>query len=272
MRRFALLCLAALWAYVLSGCIQVETVVVVAPDGSGTVEITQRVGPETIKMMKEMAQSFGGGGEQNDEMFKEEEMKEAAADMGEGVAFVSSTKVAEDGFEGRKGIYSFTDLNKLRLESKPSGPGDKNRDAEELSFRFEKQAGGNARVTVLIPQKEAAGADSGEATHPEDAKQAEKEPTAAEMAQAKKMLQGLRFGVAVRVDGTLVKTNSPHVDGNTVTIFEMDFGAVVENAEKLKELQKKEPETLEAMQAILQGIPGIKLPPGPEVTVEFAGK
>ena len=79
MRRFPLLCLAGLWACALSGCIQVDTVVVVAPDGSGTVEITQRVGPETIKMMKEMAQSFGGGGEQDEEMFKEEEMKKAGS-------------------------------------------------------------------------------------------------------------------------------------------------------------------------------------------------
>ncbi len=274
--------LSALLVLTLCGCFHIDTVVVVKPDGSGTVEMTQLVGPETLKMIEEMAASFGAKeedqkGAPEDDLFKVEDLKNAAADMGEGTTFVSSEKVEKDGMKGRKTIYAFTDVNKLQLESKPSGPnqGPNAEAREDVKFKFEQLAGGNSLLTVVMPEskskeEEDATEEGGEETHPGGAKEEEKEPTEAEMAQAKQMLKGLRFGVSVRVDGTLVKTNTPHVDGNKVTIFEMDFGAVVENADKMKELNQKKPETLEEMQELLKDFPGIKFPLTPEVTIEYS--
>jgi hypothetical protein len=187
------------------------------------------------------------------------------------VEFVSSEKVDKDGMKGRKAIYSFKDVTKLQLDTKPEKGASKD-PQNQMQFKFEKLASGNSQVTVVLPREKSKEKEGSETTAPGEAKKAEKEPTEEELAEMRKMFKGLRFGVSIQVDGTIVKSNAVHVEGAKATLFELDFGAVVENVDKLKELNRKEPETLEEMNEILKGIPGIKIPLTPEVSVEFAGK
>ena len=85
----------------------------------------------------------------------------------------------------------------------------------------------------------------------------------------KQMFKGLKFSVSLIVDGTLVKTNTPHVKGNTLTVIAVDFDKLLENPEKFAELAKKQPKTVEDMKKVLKDVPGITFNPEPTTTVEF---
>jgi flagellar basal body rod protein FlgG len=61
------------------------------------------------------------------------------------------------------------------------------------------------------------------------------------MEMVKKMFDGMRISIAVDVVGTLVKTSSPHVAGQRVTILEMDMGELMKQADGMKNLQGLQP-------------------------------
>jgi len=267
----------------LSGCVSSNTVIKLKPDGSGTVEVTNGMGAETIAQLKAMlaeAQKEMGGGNQppkDTEFFKEDEAKAKAAEMGEGVTFVSAEKVKTDAMEGLKATYAFTDINKLKLSqrpSKPKGPGpdapaNPNEPKEELAFKLAKLPNGNAQLTVTFPKQDPAKKKEKEGA---GEKPPEQEPDPQELEQMKMIFKGMKIGVAVEVQDKLVKTNSAHVDGNKVTLFEMDFAALVDDAAALKSFAKKQPDTLEETKALLKDLKGFKVNLENEVTIEFSGK
>lgn len=272
--RHAFVAVGLVLLLALTGCFQLEQVVVVKPDGSGTLEVTSCMSEEMVKMMSgfsKMGEEEGKKqGEEEPDMFKEDEIKGKTAELGEGVEYVSMEKVKKDGFVGVKAIYKFADIAKLKLESKPSNEGGGGGAPAEnpMTFKFAHLAGGNALLTAVMPKNEAKSK-----TEPAgEAPKAEKEPTPEELAQMKKMFKGFRFGTSVRVEGALVKTSSAFVDGPLVTLYEVDFGALLENTDKLKELKMKDPQSLAEMNEIMKGIPGFKINVAPEVTIEFAGK
>ena len=87
------------------------------PDGSGTIEQTLLMNTAALKGM------LGGlgGTQQSSGGINEDELRKAAARLGEGVTYVSSEPLkADDGFEGAKVIYAFTDINKVRVDQDPN--------------------------------------------------------------------------------------------------------------------------------------------------------
>ena len=66
-----------------------------------------------------------------------------------------------------------------------------------------------------------------EATTDEDGKKKSLEPGQLEM--MKKLFDGLKVAIDVDVLGTIVKTNSPYVQGSKVTLLEMDFSQLLAN-------------------------------------------
>jgi hypothetical protein len=93
---------------------------------------------------------------------------------------------------------------------------------------------------------------------------------------AKKMFKGMRFCIALEMIGNIVETNATFREGNVITLVDMDFGALVEDAEKLgassEKLQRlgaKKPETVEEMKALMKQFPGFRMELNREVTVKF---
>ncbi|RPI63373.1 MAG: hypothetical protein EHM44_05145, partial [Ignavibacteriales bacterium] len=103
----------------LSGCLQVNTTVNLNKDGSGTIEEVFVMKTEVINMMKEFAMAFDSTKSEGFEIFNETELREKAAKFGEGVTYVSGEVVKKDNYEGYKVIYSFKDINKLKLNPSP---------------------------------------------------------------------------------------------------------------------------------------------------------
>ncbi|MEE9614006.1 MAG: hypothetical protein V3W31_03500 [Thermodesulfobacteriota bacterium] len=132
--------LIALAVLSLTGCMEVETLIKVRPDGSGTVEETVLLRKDAAEQMKRMAEQMAnmmagkeeGGGAPKEkggkgkeeakefELFPEEQMKKRAAAMGEGVTYLSGEKVSTETGEGYRAIYAFTDIEKLLINQNPS--------------------------------------------------------------------------------------------------------------------------------------------------------
>lgn len=256
-------------AAVLAGCMDMETRVIVNPDGSGLVHEKFMVKNEMAEQMKKSM----GGAETPDadkKMYKLEELKQKAVEYGEGVAFVSVSDTAIATHKGYLAVYSFTDVTKLKINQSlkgKAGSGAKPEDAEYLVFQFVK--GKEPNLTVIMPEKKPGNEkkDLAEQKPPVDDAAMEKQ-----MKMMKAMFDGMRFALLVQVNGNIIKSNATHVKDGTVTLFDIEFGKLLENTEKLKELSGKKPASMQETKAMLQGIPGLVIEPEGKVTVLFKGK
>ena len=206
-------------AALTSGCITALTSIKLRPDGSGTIQQTLSMSAAAASQFAEMASGFGDaapGAKRGElpEFFSEKDMKEAAANSGEGVVFVSSTPIKTADRVGRIATYQFADIRTLRIDQKPQTgdmPGTSSgKEKEDVLFRFAQQPSGTA-VTVVFPEDKLDKARK-EATTDEDGKKKSLEPGQLEM--MKKLFDGLKVAIDVDVLGTIVKTNSPHVQGS----------------------------------------------------------
>jgi len=232
-------CLIITVLFVFTGCIDHTTVVMVNKDGSGTVTEATYLG---LAMQQMMQMAAAMGGEQNASgglIMSEEEMKEKAATMGEGVTFVSSKELKkQDGSTGVKVVYSFTDINKLKLSPDPDaadkgqGMMGANQPAPEKSdpITFEFKGGGSPSLVINLPQE-----DKTTAGEPTPTEETPVPPSAQEIAMMKQMFTGMRFKIAVGVEGAIKKTNASYVSKDAenndryVTLFDVDMDKLMED-------------------------------------------
>ncbi len=270
----------------LVGCIQVDTVVKLKPDGTGTIEETVLMSKEFVKQMEmmvtQMATELGAEEKEGEtakgfDMFNEDELKEKASALGEGVTYVSGKKVVTGEAEGFHATYAFTDINKLKLNQNPSdkapseaggpGPGAKGETQELIRFQFTK--GSPATLVVKMPsQKPAAKPAVSEKPEPEEDEGMEEQDAAA-MEMMKQMFKGMKIAIAIEVEGSIVETNATHREGSRVTLMEIDFGKLIEDAEKFKKFAEREPETIEEVKSLMKDLPGIKVELNEQVMIKF---
>jgi hypothetical protein len=275
----------------LSGCITFLTEIKVRGDGSGTMVQTMTLNPEQMKeMMEGFAKQMGATTTESKEEpkkeaskqpeegpFKESDLKNKAADLGNGVTFVSVEKIDTKTAAGVRVTYAFKDINQLSVNPKPAaamgsaGAGASSEDA--LKFHFKRKPDGNAVLTVTLPPpKPEAPKEQGDAQPPQAPPA---EDSAQQMEMVRQMFKGLHMGLAVDVEGKIVKTNSPYVEGSRVTLMDIDFDPLLSNAEGLKalssKLEKTKGDDRKTMEA-LKGIKGLKITTDPEVSIEFTPK
>jgi hypothetical protein len=250
----------------LTGCLQVEKVVKLQPDGSGTIEETVILTKAALAGLQQMAAGFGGdkgGAGKIPEMFDEAKLKAAAAKMGEGVTFVSAKKIDGEQGQGFTAIYAFTDINKLKLDQ---NPGDALPDTgkvkatagkkEPITFHFSK--GTPAELSLTMPTPE---------FKPKKEQPAGMEDMAMKMMQ--QMLKDMRISLAIEVAGTISETNAEYREGSRVTLMDMDFNKVLADPEKFKALAKANPQSLQEAKTLIKGLDGVKIETSPEVKIKF---
>ena len=283
--RFAKLGLLLALAAGLTGCLQATTVISVKPDGSGTIEQTMAMTTQAMQQFEMMA-SMGGekGAAAKKQMFSEEDARKAATQMGEGVTFVSSQPIHTAQLEGMKATYAFTDITKIKVNQKPTGPAGgppAGRGAgprlmtsgpEDVLFRFAKAPMGNSTVTVVFPQIDAQAArkEAGRATGRGAGRGGSESMPPEALAMMSQFLKGLKISIILQPVGRIVKANTPFVEGQKVTLLEMDFDQLMTNPSAFEKLQGLE--SLEQAKTVLKDVKGVKFAPEREVTVEFAGK
>jgi hypothetical protein len=85
------------------------------------------------------------------------------------------------------------------------------------------------------------------------------------------MFKGARITIAVEVDGAILTTEGGGKrDGSRVTIFGFDFEQLFSDPSKLSALQQLKPGIdFATARKALEGVPGVILPEGPTVSIEF---
>lgn len=258
----------------LTGCLTSDTLIKVRADGSGTLEQTLLVNAAALEGMAGFLGGMAGGNPDDGrppaskfpspkDLLDEAKLKEAAATFGPGVRYVSSTPMKRGNLDGATAIFAFDDINTLNVSQSPGSASGPSRNP--MVFKFERRPTGSV-LTVTMKEPETATAPTrGESERPSTP---QLPPEA--MAFIKPMLQGLHIAVAIDVEGTLIKTSADHVSGNRVTLMDIDFGPLLENAAALEKLTTVKPGTsIEAMKPLLKDMPGMKVNTSPSISIEF---
>ena len=92
--RYVRLLLLASAALVTGACFQISTVLTVNTDGSGTIQQRMLFTQAALTQLRQFsAFGGGGGGSQNFDPLSEQQARDAAATLGPGVTYVSSTPI-----------------------------------------------------------------------------------------------------------------------------------------------------------------------------------
>lgn len=261
----ALVCLFFL-ASLVAGCLEVETTVRVEGDGSGTITERFVMGKDAVEMLSQMTpegETFS--------LLDEDQLKEAAAEFGDGVRYESAESVENDFGQGYVAHYAFDDVNQLRLNPNPGEkvPGGEPAEPEEtepefVTFTLE----GSAPSTLVVrwPVDEGAFEEGGEQA---EAEGEAVEPSAEELEMVKAFMDGMRMAMHVETAGEIIETNATHREGSRVTLLDFAFGELLSNPDALKAMMMEEPKSLAEAKELFASIPGLKFETETEVTIRF---
>lgn len=257
----------------LSGCLQVETTVNLNQDGSGTIEELFVMKTEVINMMKEFAMAFDSAKTEEFNMFNEQELKDKAVNYGDGVKYISGEKVTIDGYEGFKAVYSFTDINKLKLNPSPEDKipygaelGETEVESTEDLLKFNFKKGSPSILVINFPKPQMA-----DETEIDSAYTPIEDSTFNEQAEQKmmEMFDGMKMALYFNFKDGITETDASFVDGSKVTLMKIDFSEIIKNKEVFKKFQGAKPETMEEFKEIVGDVEGIKIEFKDQVTVKF---
>lgn len=260
MMTFRILFVGA-FVLLLSGCLEVDTKVLVKADGSGT--LTERL--ELKGPMAVMIQKMGSKGSS---VIDREQVEKRAQELGRGVKVSSVNPLAEGEGIGAVAVFTFEDVNQLQVNPNPTpsregkpGPAIAN-SSTPISFSF--VAGTPAVLTVGF------GAMNKTKRAPDQESKAE--VTVTPPAIIKQMFAGMRIAIAVGVTGRIIETNASYREGNDVTLMELDFDTILANPDGLKAMQSQSDSAAQDIKATLKTIPGVKIEPEAEVRIVFVSQ
>lgn len=278
MKKIKILLLLSAVVLVLTGCFEVETNIKLKKNGSGTMEETMLFSQMLMMQMSQMGQAFGGEEESEaneNPMYDVEKLKAEAADKGEGVTYASSEAIERDGKSGYKVIYNFKDINTLKYNNDPSkkmnmptmGMEDEESD-EFVRFQYK-----NGELIINFPVEEDDDSEEYDDDDVEEFDQEGLDDAVDEMAgmdeMMKQMFTDMKFKTTIEFEGGIKKTNATFVDGNKITLMEMDFNKVMENAEAFKTLGTLQSATPAEQKEAMKNLPGVKVETEEKITVKF---
>ncbi len=262
--------LAALGA-LLGGCVDVDTLIQVRTDGSGTVTRTVMVSERLVAPLRALTEGLGGddGPRQSLVMPDESALADRAEAMGPGVRVLDVEERRGDEAEGYVARYAFDDVRGLRINQNPGdltpaagAVAGRLGGAEHITFDF--SPGPPAELTVRFPERD------GTAVEPRPPGDRSDAPGAdALRAQLGSLFKGLRVAMAVQVEGIVLETDATHRDGPRVTLMAIDFEELLSAPEYLDELAERRPRSLEEAKELLRDFPGIKLELAPVIRIRF---
>jgi len=297
MTNFRRLLLLSFIFLALTACIQVDTVVKVKTDGSGTIEETFLMKKDLLRQMKKMMEDMAKGmaemmaeKEHSDatlpetdarmraelfDFFDEAKLKESARDKGEGVTFLKGSKIITDGFEGYRAVYSFEDINTVRINQNPGekvpsvpqqGGSDTERNKKEyVIFTFKK---GTPAELIIKPPRSSMSPKTKSSDDAQTSQNKEK-PSDVMAAQAKELFEGMKLALSVVVDGNIVETNATYREGSKVTLAALDFGKLIGTPELFKKFSESNLRSLEEAEILVQQVPGIEVDLHEEIRIRF---
>jgi len=255
-------------AVVLAGCFDVTTKVKVKPDGSGTIEQTFLISKAALEMQQ-------SGKKKKEPFHNPTQLKKEAAELGNGVEYVSSKKVSTDDFEGYTVVYKFSDISALKLSDdfgekvsskKKTASDEAPRQKTYTTFAFQK--GAESELVINMPPK--ASTVKQDKTD-EETTDAESDSLAESgLAMMRLFFRGMKIATYIEPQGEIVSTNAHLRDGNRITLAEVEFEKMFADTSTLRYLRKmKDDNSPEAMREVMRNVPGIKLETAEKITVRF---
>lgn len=278
---------AALCLIFLFGCFQTDTVIRLKPDGSGVIEQTFLLSNTFLESFQELSKGFVDDDDKTKSEAKIEKedpvqgmIKDARSkenQFGPGVKFVSAIPMKTETMSGYKAIYSFKDINTLKVNQNPGnkaeklGAGKENPTEEEnILFKFVKK-GSTSTLTMMMPKpkagKEEKEKNEDKVPKAEVQKKGEEDPKAAEMAM--KILKDMGIRIALEINGTILKTNATYRKNSELTILDLNFGKFIENKDQFEKLTAANPKTVQEIKELVKGIEGLKIETANPIVVEF---
>jgi len=245
-----------------TGCLRITNTLNLKADGSGTVVTTFAM---SKAMMQQAAAMMGGS-----MLPTEAKLREGAAAMG-AVRFVSATPYSTAGFEGLTAVYAFDDVNQVKLNLEQAIVGSLNApvkpsmDSEaDVKLAFKREGD---RTVLLLRMPEVSKPDAETAAHVETAaKQAESSPQVEAM--MKQLLDGLLIEVAFNIEGQILQTNAPFVEGQRIVLAQLNGNEVLKSGMGLMQIVQLGGATGDFKSKLSQ-VPGLKIVMLPELRVEF---
>jgi hypothetical protein len=268
--RTAALAAALLPTIVFAGCFQSNVLVKVNADGSGSIETQTLLTSAAVAQVQQLSGAFGGG--KPVELFSEQQARDVGARMGDGVTMVSTRALKTADAEGREAIYAFQDVTKVHISQTPDAPGGGSLRAgglglgqgEAMTIALSRNPAGNMVLTFHIGAN-LLGSLANQ-TGAGDASRGMPLP-ADQIAMMQPLLAGMRLALRVQPAGRLITTTSPYVDGNVVTLLDLDLDTLLADP-AFKDLQTAK--TSQEVKDDLKRIRGIKLNLDPDISLEFA--
>ena len=251
-------------ALITSACLQIESTISLKKDGSGTITEKMILGQQMAAMMQ-MAEAQGGAGGPAGgpmaQMMDKAKAEARAKGMGEGVELVSMEKINDNGKVGVKTTFKFADINKLKYTTSSAMSGMEGMKAPENDDAAPvfKYADGKLTITQKRPEVKNEDIDAAK-------KAADNQIGEQELAMMQGMMKDMRMTMKIKIESGIKKTNASHVDGDTLTMADIQFAKLLSDPEKLKVLQTGD---FEKTKMALKGIDGIKFETQEVVEVEL---
>ena len=248
-------------ALMSSACFQMTTVLKVNGDGSGTINHQMVYTKAALAQLKQFV-ALGGGRGGGADPLSEQQARDMTASIGPGVTYVSSELITAPFGQGRDAIYAFADVSQLRISTQPAAPGGLavraqgfSTESESITFTMTHEANGSALLHIHVPA-------------PNYLDFFGSPQAAGQIGMIKTMLAGARVQLAAEPAGALARTSSPFVEGQRVTLLDIDLDAVLADDTLLPRIQAVAATPTEA-RAILLSAKGLKINLDSEITIEF---
>lgn len=255
----------------LNGCIEVRTLVSVNPDGSGEFEETVLLSKEITDLLSQF--SSDSTGNNSFKLFNEEELIDKAKNYGEDVKYISGEMISERNKEGYKAVYSFKNLNDLKINENPGSripdeSGAMEEVPENIVFKFVK--GNPSEIKIFMPDKYSKNEENNEvektdSAHGEDSLG----NTGSELEKMKFFLKDMLISVDLKINGSIKETNASYVENSKITLLKIDFNEVLNDSLSLQKIENTQPENVEALKKIIKDVHGIKIELQNPVEIKF---
>ena len=234
----------------ITGCMEMGSMLILNKDGSGKIIARMYMNDGGLGGL---GAAFGGeaGGEAPDPLADvKKQMENAAASLGEGVELESVKEVKNKaGWKGYEGIYTFNDVNKVKLQlvgmdeegdeedGAGGAPGGLSMGGGgDMAYNLRFTPGDTATLELVADMPEKDDAADAAADAGAEIGGADGAPDAAMMSMMAPMFAGMRMSQMIKVNGEITDTNAKYVnkDTGTVLVFDMKVDKLFANPEALK--------------------------------------
>ncbi|NWF51290.1 MAG: hypothetical protein HXY49_12200 [Ignavibacteriaceae bacterium] len=250
-----------------TGCLQTETALRINPDGSGQIEEVFVIENDVIEIFRQFASSVDSVQGEEFELFKDDDLRIKAESFGEGVKFERSEKINTDNYQGYKAIYSFKDINKIRInpnpdENLPMGEVENFSERKDL-FAFKFKQGNPSVLKIFFPKEQVREQNENREVEIPDSSMG------LVMDELSEFFQGIKIRLTLEVNGEIEETDAAYINDNILTLIDIDFTEILKNRDVLEKLARNKLMSMKNFKEMTENIPGIKFEYKDELTVKF---